>query len=77
MQNLHKTQNTWKSVNSNNFGKQSSLDEQIRYKDKNELLLPSTATLKKDASSTYGLYLKETYTFAYNNLKVQCLQLKV
>ena len=77
MQNLHKTQNTWKSVNSNNFGNQSSSDEQIRDKDKNELLLSSVVTLTKDASSTFGLHLKETYNFAYNNLKVQCLQLKV
>jgi hypothetical protein len=37
MQNLHKTR---KSVNSNNFGKQSSSDEQIRDEEKNELLLP-------------------------------------
>ena len=70
MQNLHRTQNKWKSVNSNNFGEHGSSDEQIRDEDKNELLFPSTVTLTKDASSTFGLYLKETYNFAYNNLKV-------
>jgi hypothetical protein len=77
MQNLHKTWNTWKIINRNNFGNYSSSDEQIRDEDKNESLPSSTVTLTKDASSTFELYLKETYNFVYNNLKLQCLQLKV
>jgi hypothetical protein len=60
MQNLHKTRNTLKIVNSNNFGKQSSSDEQIRDEDKDEILLPSTVTLTKDASSTFTVSQRNT-----------------